>query len=54
MLQAMEDFDPRPIKFGGTARDSLLGLLEKICGEHLCTSLLFDENICHWDSSTKP
>ena len=51
-LQALEDFDPRPVTFRGTACDRLPSLLEKIRGEHLCVSLLFDEHYRHWDSST--
>lgn len=53
-MQALEDFDLCPAEFRGTARDCLPGLLEKIRGEYLCISLLFDEHYCHWDSSTPP
>ena len=52
--RAMEDFDPRPAEFRGTAHDRLPGLLEKIHGENLCISLLFDEHHRHWDSNTPP
>lgn len=51
-VHSVEDFDPRPVEFRGTAHNHLPGLLEKICGEHLCISLLFDKHYCHWDSST--
>ena len=51
-VQALEDFDPLPVQFKGTARDHLPGLLKKIRGEHLCISLLFDEHYRHWDSNT--
>lgn len=51
-VQPLEDFDPRPPEFRGTARDHLPGLLKKIRGEHLCISLLFDEHYRHWDSTT--
>ena len=53
-MQALEDFDPRPAEFRGTAYDRLPGLLKKIRCEHLCISLLFDEHYRHWDSSTPP
>lgn len=51
-VQPLEDFDPRPLEFRGTAYDHLPGLLKKIRGEHLCISLLFDEHYRHWDSTT--
>jgi hypothetical protein len=53
-MQALEDFDPRPAEFRGTACDCLPGLLEKIRGENWCISLLFDEHYRHWDSNTPP
>ncbi len=53
-LRQMEDFDPRPIEFRGTARDRLPQPLEKLRGEQLCISLLFDEHFRHWDSSKTP
>ena len=40
----MESFDPRPIKYRGTAKDHLPSLLEKVRGKSLCVSLLFDES----------
>ncbi len=53
-LRQMEDFDPRHVEFRGTARDRLPQLLEKLRGEQLCISLLFDEHFRHWDSSKTP
>lgn len=50
-LELLEDFDPRPNQFRGSARDRLPALLEKIRGEQLCMSLLFDKTFCYWDSS---
>ena len=50
-IQAIEDFDPQPDHFKGTAPDRLPSLLKKLQGENLCVSLLFDDHYCHWDSS---
>ena len=38
----VEDFDPRPESFRGTASQGLPELLQKLKGEQLCVSLLFD------------
>ena len=38
----MEDFDPRPLKFRGTAAHRLPDLVDKLRGEQLCISLLFN------------
>ena len=51
-IKALEDFDPRPVKYRGTTCNHLPGLLKKVRREHLCISLLFDEHYRHWDSST--
>ena len=40
--QTVEDFDPRPDSFRGTVSQSLPELLQKLKGEQLCVSLLFD------------
>ena len=53
-MKPIEDFDPRPIEYRGTARDCLPNLLEKVHGEQLCISLLFDEKYRHWDTNTTP
>ena len=37
-----EDFDPRPAKYRGTAKDYLPQLLKDLDGENLCVSLLLD------------
>ena len=52
----LEDFDPRPPQFQGTAHQRLPELLEKIRGEQLCVSLIFDEHYRHSDdnSATSP
>ena len=50
-LKPLEDFDPRPVEFRGTVHTRLPALLEKIRGEHLCISLLFDEHFCYWDGA---
>ena len=40
----LEDFDPRPSHYRGTAKDHLPTLLDKLCGKSLCLSLLFDKS----------
>ena len=40
----VEDFDPRPESFRGTASHGLPELLQKLKGEQLCVSLLFDSH----------
>ena len=40
----LEDFDPRPTQYQGTAKDHMPTLLDKICGKNLCLSLLFDKS----------
>ena len=45
-LEPLEDFDPRPDKFKGTAKNSLPALLNDLRGEELCISLLLDSNLC--------
>ena len=46
-LQPIEDYDPRPPEFRGTAS---IRLPEEIRGEQLCVSLLFDKNCRHWNT----
>ena len=41
-MKALEDFDPRPNHLRGTAKENLPKLLEKVKGQQLCISLLFD------------
>ena len=41
-IKQVEDFDPRPDSFQGTASKGLPELLQKVKGEQLCVSLLFD------------
>ena len=38
----LDDFDPRPLEFRGTASSRLPELLDSLKGENLCISLLFD------------
>ena len=40
----LENFDPRPTQYRGTAKDHLPALLDKVRGKGLCISLLFDES----------
>ena len=51
-LEPLEDFDPRPDKFKGTAKNSLPALLNDLHGEELCISLLLDSNLCPNDGAT--
>ena len=41
-IKSVEDFDPRPSEFRGSAASRLPELLENLRGEQLCVSLLFD------------
>ena len=43
-ISPVENFDPRPEKFRGVASSRLPDLLQKLKGEQLCNSLLFDEH----------
>lgn len=52
VIKPVEDFDPRPPEFRGTANDRLPDLLHKLRGEQLCVSLLLDSSCCYWDDST--
>jgi len=51
MGRRRENFDPRPLEFRGTVHTRLPAHLEKIRGEHLCISLLFDEHFRYWDGA---
>ena len=51
-LEPLEDFDPRPDKFKGTAKNCLPALLNVLRGEELCISLLLDSNLCPNDGTT--
>ena len=46
VVKAVEDFDPRPVKYRGTANQRLPNFLDKIRGEQLCVSLLLDPSFC--------
>ena len=51
-LKPLEDFDPRPDRFKGIAKNSLPALLNDLCGEELCISLLLDSTLCPNDGTT--
>ena len=55
-IRSVEDFDPRPPEFRGTVASQLPELLNKIRGEQLCISLIFDPQCrCeHLDTSLQP
>lgn len=43
-VKHVEQFDPRPVEYRGSAMSRLPKLLENVKGEQLCVSLLFDPN----------
>ena len=49
-LQPMEDFDPRPLKYRGTATTQMKEYLKKIRGKGLGVSVLFDPSMQYWRS----
>ena len=51
----VEDFDPRPQEFYGTAGENLPSLIEAVHGQGLCISLLLDPKCrCFTDSIPTP
>ena len=50
----LEDLDSRPMSYRGTANNDLRAMLEKVRGQRLCVSLLFDSTACYNDVSDKP
>ena len=52
LIESVEDFDPRPEQYRGKAKDRLPALLDKIHGQGLCISLLFDPRSRCWSTST--
>ena len=48
-----EDFDPRPAKYHGNVPGLLKELLEKVRGNGLGASLLFDESTRYWSDSAE-
>ena len=51
----VEDFDPRPQEFRGTAGENLPSLIEAVHGQGLCISLLLDTKCrCFTDSIPTP
>lgn len=53
ILSNLEDFDPRPAEFRGTAKTELATFFSKVCGKGLAVSLLFDPStrVCMEQSS---
>ena len=47
-LQPMENFDPRPLKYRGTATTQMKDYLKKVCGKGLGVSMLFDPSTQYW------
>ena len=47
-LKPLEDFEPRPAEFRGTAKDGMPQLLDKLCSKGLCISLSLDEKTRFW------
>ena len=52
----IEEFDPRPQAYRGTASNNMSVLLDKVKGKGLCVSLLLDPSTAYWDTdpSTLP
>ena len=50
-LKPLEDFVRCPLEFRGMVHTPIPALLEKIRGEHLCISVLFDEHFHYWDGA---
>ena len=48
-IKPIEDFDPRPDRYRGTASSCVPLLLDSIRGQELCVSLLFNEKCQHWN-----
>ena len=49
----LDDYDPRPIEYRGTASEHLPSLLKKIKGQQLSISLMLDHDCCHKESDEK-
>lgn len=45
-VQALEDFDPRPVEMRNTVTDRVPQLLADVKGKGLCISLLLDPTVC--------
>ena len=45
-IELLEDFDPRPVEFRGSAKSNLPKLLTEVEGKKLCISLLLDPIYC--------
>lgn len=51
-FQSMEDFDPRPVEFRGTANSNVKELLDKLAGKGLSISLSLDPQSRCWNESS--
>lgn len=49
-IKPLDEFDPRPTEFRGTASDRLPNLLKSLKGQQLSISLLLDPECRHWIS----
>ena len=45
-MKSLKGFDPRPEEYHQTVIDNLPSLLDSICEEGLCISLLLDQRTC--------
>ena len=50
-IKPIEDFDPRPEQYKGTATSRLPALLDSVRGQELCVSFLFNEKCQHWGNN---
>ena len=48
-MKTLEEFDPRPEKYRGTAKENLKPLLESVHDQGLCISLLLDPKTRCWN-----
>ena len=52
-VKLIEEFDPRPLGYRGTAFSRLPTFLNSVCGLNLCVYLLFEESCQHWSDHDK-
>ncbi len=53
-MKSLEEFDPRPAKYRGTAKENVEVLLENIRDQGLCISLLLDPKNRCWNEGETP
>ncbi len=53
-LKNLEEFDPRPEKYRGTAEENLKTLLKNVHDQGLCISLLLDAKTRCWNEGEMP